>query len=252
MGSLFGDSKGGGKAAGLTSANDMQMPLTPTYTRPIDINTPFGRAQAGSRSYNFSSPNSAQAGHNVSSAQQGFGGILDQLKDPTALAQHASDIYGNMMRPQFEQSANQYLGQTEAGLGNRYKSTYGQLTLDQASKNTGLARAQLEGDIYNQGQSYIDNLYNRGSTSANIASAAQNQQYAPYQLLAQLLQQGNQPFEDINKLKSQDFATKTSGKASKIQSQFGYAGKYNEANQSQLAPTIQALGTAAGAILPFI
>lgn len=124
------------------------------------------------------------------SAQSGFQGSLDQVNDPNAAIQQATDAYRNMMVPQFERQQAQGFGKAVAGLGKRYAGTFGQLTMNDRANQDALGRATLEKNIYDAGQSQYSNMINNAKNMGSLYTTAQTGYLQPYDLMGQLISQG--------------------------------------------------------------
>lgn len=143
-----------------------------------------------------------------------YGRQLDYLQDPNAIRQEQEGVYRSAMIPAFESERNKIIGQARAQLGNRYKSTYGALTMEDAANKQAVQRAGLERTIYDSGQSALDRELARlgllqGQASQQVASA-----YAPMIALKDIQQGGSANFGNYvqglgnyNNAMAQNYAT---------------------------------------------
>lgn len=132
------------------------------------------------------------------------------------------------MVPTYEQEQRKTLGDLQAGLGNRYFSTFGQQTLQGAAEKAALSRAQLESDIYDSGQDAYNRLLTRATDAGNIASQAQEQYHKPATTIGSLLGVAGNNVANYNQSNSQNYAAsmmnRRSGGGSGLATAAGLAG----------------------------
>lgn len=91
------------------------------------------------------------------------------------------------MLPQFEHESRERMGKVHAGLGNRYQSTFGQLTAGQQALTEARNRALLERDIYDSGQDRYAKMLENTTKLGEMFKSAQESRQRPYLSLAELL-----------------------------------------------------------------
>ena len=156
---------------------------------PPAVATPFGKALWGGSGYGFDNIDTdATAKENVFSAFKGLKPGFKTLEDPGQFMQDERSRYRSFVQPQFEDMYERGVADVTSGLGNKYFSTFGQLTASQRAKDLALARGELERDIYESGEKGLDRLIARMGSSSDLLSAAMNARMIPYQTLGQLLQ----------------------------------------------------------------
>lgn len=125
-----------------------------------------------------------------------YGNQLNYVQDPNAIRQQQEGVYRSAMIPAFESERNQILGQARAQLGNRYKSTYGALTMEDAANKQAVQRAGLEKTIYDSGQSAVDRELARLGLLQGQAAQQVSAAYAPMIALKDLQQGGSANFSN--------------------------------------------------------
>lgn len=122
---------------------------------------------------------------------------MQTIQDPSQVVNDQMQRARNYMEPAFNRQMEEQMGHIQAGLGNKYMSTFGQLTAGREAQNEGIARAQLESNIYGEGQKLYDQLVGRGNVLAGISNTgAQGYQNAanafvqPYEGLGNALKTG--------------------------------------------------------------
>lgn len=123
-----------------------------------------------------------------------YGSQLDYLQNPNAIRQEQEGVYRSAMIPAFESERNKILGQARAQLGNRYKSTFGALTMEDAANKQAVQRAGLEKTIYDSGQAALDRELARLGLLQGQAAQQVSAAYAPMIALKDLQQGGSANF----------------------------------------------------------
>lgn len=143
-----------------------------------------------------------------------YGNQLDYLQNPYAIRQEQEDVYRSAMIPAFESERNKIIGQARAQLGNRYKSTFGALTMEDAANKQAVQRAGLEKTIYDSGQSALDRELARLGLLQGQAAQQVSNAYAPMIALKDLQQGGSANFGNYvqglgnyNNAMAQNYAT---------------------------------------------
>jgi len=121
------------------------------------------------------------------------------------------------MRPAFEQESNRRMGSVVAGLGNRYRGTYGQLVAGEQGLMEALRRAELERDIYTSGQDLFDKMIGRAGTMQGVVQGAQDTRLKPYTTLGQLLNTANLGTSAYNQALGDIYRTRMSGATGSVQ-----------------------------------
>ena len=143
-----------------------------------------------------------------------YGKQLNYLQDPNAIRQEQEGVYRSAMIPAFESERNKILGQARAQLGNRYRSTFGALTMEDAANKQAVQRAGLERTIYDSGQSALDRELARLGLLQGQAAQQVSNAYAPMIALKDLQQGGSANFGNYvqglgnyNNAMAQNYAT---------------------------------------------
>lgn len=166
--------------------DEPKAPEAPKTVAPPNVTSGLGSAKYSNGSYNFSLKNEDQYKGAFDSAMGGYQNQLDRIKNPQALADQQMGVYRNAMVPAFDRQAEQGMGAATAGLGHQYNSTFGQLTMNDVVNQNAIARAGLEKNIYDAGQSGIDREIGRAGQYGSLASGSQAMWMAPYGTLNNL------------------------------------------------------------------
>jgi hypothetical protein len=83
----------------------------------------------------------------------------------------------------FEEQKRLNFGKAQAGLGNKYAGTFGQLIMDEQARNDAIGRAQLEQEAFLAGQDQVDRLFGRSAQAGGLTDLAQQVRLRPYELL---------------------------------------------------------------------
>lgn len=155
---------------------------------PPSLATPFGRVLWGGTGYGFEkSDTEDQAKENLTHAFNANNQTLGLLANPSSYMQGERDRARSVMQPQFERQYENSLADITAGLGNRYFSTFGQLTGAQKARELARDRALMEEDIYQAGEQGLDRQIGRAGSLGDLLTNAMNIRQSPYMALAQLL-----------------------------------------------------------------
>lgn len=194
-------------------------PKAPNPAKPTSIETPFGSALYGGGKYTFSGGNlDNQNYNNLQSAQGGLESALNQVQNPQSAIQRQEDIYRQMMEPTFNQALAQQTGAAKAGLGKRYFGTFGQLSMNEMANQQARARATLEKDIYDSGQSAYNQLLSRAAQMMGLSSGIQSSYLQPYELMGNLLTQGGSNVTGYNNALSSIYSSQVAGSQPQQQS----------------------------------
>lgn len=227
---------GGGKSSGGTG-----QAATSQAVQPVSTNTGFGSAQYKNGAYNYTSDTDPQAKANLQSAQAGFGGQLQQLQDPSAAMANAQKIAYDAQMPAFQRQQEISQGAATAGLGNRYFSTFGQLTKNVDAQNAAIAAGTMGQNIYNAGNTQLQNMYQNANSAGQLETNAQNDRLAPYTALGTITAQNQPGVTSVNSTNSNNYGTA--------------AGMYNTQQtnqQSGINAGIDSAGKIAAAAAPYV
>lgn len=213
-----------------------KQPKTPNIQGPVNVTTPFGAAYYNNRTgtYNMTSTNDPEAATNLGLAETGFQGALSQLQNPSAAINQARQTYANYMVPAFQRQQAQSFGAAEAGLGNQYNSTFGQLTLHDKANQDAIAAANLQQQIYNAGNQRYSQMLADAGQAGNLADQAQQIRMTPYGTLTSALGTGGQTTNAYNNTLANLYGTQ--------------ANMYNQLVQQQTAQQQAAASIAGSAI----
>lgn len=177
-----------------------------SYRTNMAVNQPYPQLQTDSGAvgydnatgrYTMSDWLAPERQQSLNNAANAFNNQMWKIQNPDSAIQQQQQIVRNYEEPAFEKQSQIDMGKVIAGLGNQYSSTYGQLTAGQQALNEGLARAQMENDIYNSGQKLYDQMVQRGQTLGGMYDQANKDQLMPYQTLGQVFGQTASPYTQM-------------------------------------------------------
>jgi len=163
-------------------------PEPPNMPKPAGVKTSFGNASYNHGGYHFNETlaDAHQNRNNERLARRGFSNSLRDIMSPQGAIQRQEQIYGDAMRPAFQQESDKRFGQVLTGLGNRLQGSYGLMTAQQQAMNEGLAKAQMEKEIYNSGQDQYDRMIGRAGNYGSLTSSVQDIRQKPAMNLAKI------------------------------------------------------------------
>lgn len=201
------------------SKTSTKAPKAPAVTPPSSLNAGFGAAAYNKPTNTFNYSSTQEPAYQQYSNQAGtaFGNQLGAIQDPQGIIQHQRGLLEQQLIPQFENTAQNARSDLTGRLGNRYFSTFGQLTGNQQALEEGRQRAGLNMDIENQAQAAFDRELTRTAGLGTLAGATQEARLAPYTTLAQLQGTGNQAVGNYNNALASMYNTQSSNYQSQLQ-----------------------------------
>lgn len=220
------------------SSKNNKKPTPPPVAKPVNLSSPIGSATYNNGTYSLNSTNDPQAASNLATAQTGFQNSLNGLQNPSGAIKEARDTYSNYMTPAFERQQAQGFGAAEAGLGNQYNSTFGQLTMHDRANQDAIASAGLQKSIYDAGNARYEQMLGDAGQYGNLASSAQQTRLSPYATLGSMLGTTGSNTSNYNNTLSNLYGTQMQG----------YLQQNQQQNQA-LAGIGSTVGSIGGAVL---